>query len=37
MANKELKLMVFAHLGLDWAPCGRGFTRQTNEFSGVSV
>jgi len=23
MAVKELKLMVFAHLGLDWAPCGQ--------------
>lgn len=23
MATKELKLMVFAHLGLDWAPCGQ--------------
>jgi serine/threonine-protein kinase HipA len=23
MAIKELKLMVFAHLGLDWAPCGQ--------------
>lgn len=23
MAAKELKLMVFAHLGQDWAPCGQ--------------
>lgn len=23
MAAKELKLMVFAHLGTDWAPCGQ--------------
>ncbi len=23
MAHKELKLMVFAHLGQDWAPCGQ--------------
>ena len=23
MATKELKLMVFAHLGLDWVPCGQ--------------
>ncbi|HUG26046.1 type II toxin-antitoxin system HipA family toxin [Piscinibacter sp.] len=23
MAAKELKLMVFAHLGRDWAPCGQ--------------
>jgi serine/threonine-protein kinase HipA len=23
VAAKELKLMVFAHLGLDWAPCGQ--------------
>lgn len=23
MAAKELKLMVFAHLDQDWAPCGQ--------------
>ena len=37
MPDKELKLMVFAHIGQDWKPCGQLLmTEEGNEVKAAS-